>query len=42
MKLTSDDALKLLDEAGKITSDLGWIKHSKCVGETAEVIAKKT
>ena len=41
MKLTSSEALKLLEEAEKLTSDLGWIKHSKCVGETAEIIAKK-
>lgn len=41
MKLTSNDALKLLDEAEKTTSDLGWIKHSKCVGETAGIIAQK-
>lgn len=41
MRLTSQEALKLLEEAEKLTSDLGWIKHSKCVGETAEIIAKK-
>lgn len=41
MKLTSDEALKLLEEAEKLTFDLGWIRHSKCVGETAEIIAKK-
>jgi len=41
MKLTSDGALELLKEAEKTTSDLGWIRHSKCVGETAGIIAKK-
>lgn len=40
MKLTSEDALKLLDNAKETTSDLGWIYHSKCVGETAGIIAK--
>lgn len=41
MKLTSNDALKLLKEAEKTTTDLGWIRHSRCVGETAGIIAKK-
>jgi len=41
MKLTSDGALELLKEAEEITSDIGWIRHSKCVGETAGVIAEK-
>ena len=41
MKLTSDGALDLLKEAEQTTSDLGWIRHSKCVGETAGIIAKK-
>lgn len=41
MKLTSDVALELLKEAEQTTSDLGWIRHSKCVGETAGIIAKK-
>lgn len=41
MKLTSKEALELLAEAEKTTTDLGWIKHSKCVGETAGIIADK-
>ena len=41
MKLTSDGALKLLKEAEQTTTDLGWIRHSKCVGETAGIIAQK-
>lgn len=41
MELIKDKALELLNEAEQITSDLGWIKHSKCVGETAGVIAQK-
>ena len=41
MVLTSEQALKLLNAAEKTTTDLGWIKHSKCVGETAGIIAKK-
>ncbi len=41
MKLTSDEALNLLREAEKTTTDLGWVFHSKCVGETAGIIAKK-
>lgn len=41
MELIKDKALELLNEAEQITSDSGWIKHSKCVGETAGVIAQK-
>lgn len=41
MKLTSNGALELLKEAEQTTTDLGWIKHSKCVGETAGIIAEK-
>ena len=41
MKLTSNMALELLNEAEKTTTDLGWIRHSKCVGETAGIIADK-
>ena len=41
MILTSNQALKLLEEAESITTDLGWIKHSKCVGKTASIIAEK-
>ena len=41
MELTVDKALKLLKEAENTTTDMGWINHSKCVGETASVIANK-
>ena len=41
MKLTSDMALELLNDAENTTTDLGWIQHSKCVGETAGIIAEK-
>lgn len=41
MKLTTNDALKLLEEAEKTTIALGWIKHSKCVGDAAGIIADK-
>lgn len=41
MKLTSAIALELLNEAETTTTDLGWIRHSKCVGETAGIIADK-
>lgn len=41
MELTSKIALELLKEAEQTTTDLGWIKHSKCVGETAGIIAEK-
>ncbi len=40
MKLTSKQALDMLSEAEMTTPDLGWINHSKCVGETAGIIAK--
>ena len=39
MKLTSDMALKLLDEARNITPNTNWIEHSICVGRAASVIA---
>ncbi len=40
MKLTSIEALKLLDNLkGKAPDDL-WIKHSICVGNSASIIAK--
>ena len=40
MKLTSDKALEMLENAkGKTTSD-GWIYHSICVGNSAGVIAE--
>lgn len=41
MKLTVDEALKMLKNAESTTTDLGWIYHSRCVGETAGIIAKK-
>lgn len=41
MILTSSVALNLLNEAEKITPDIGWIVHSKCVGETAGIIANR-
>ncbi len=41
MKLTSEEALKMLDNArGKTASD-GWIDHSICVGNSAAKIAEK-
>lgn len=41
MKLmTSKEALELLEEAKKTTPDFGWIEHSKCVGETAAILAE--
>ena len=41
MKLSSDEALKMLDDAiGKTPHD-GWIIHSKNVGKCAGVIAKE-
>lgn len=40
MKLTSDDAKKILDSnRGKTASD-GWINHSMCVGNSAGIIAE--
>lgn len=39
--LTSEKALELLKDAESTTTDLGWIWHSKCVGETAGIIAQK-
>ena len=40
MKLTSDKALEMLENAkGKTESD-GWIIHSICVGNCAATIAK--
>lgn len=41
MKLTSNDALKMLEEAEKVATDIGWIKHSICVGKSAGKIAEK-
>lgn len=39
MKLTSEEALKLLNKFNKQESDKYWITHSKCVGGAAGVIA---
>lgn len=39
--LTSEKALELLKAAENTTTDLGWVLHSRCVGETAGVIADK-
>lgn len=40
MKLTSEKAYELLNKAEKNSSETRWIHHSRCVGETASVIAK--
>lgn len=40
MKLTSDEALTLLNNSIGMTNNDNWIKHSICVGNTAGVIAK--
>ena len=41
MKLTSEKALEMLNDAkGKTITDL-WITHSICVGNTASIIAKE-
>lgn len=40
MKLTSDEALKLLNNARGKTSNDNWIKHSICVGNSAATIAE--
>ena len=41
MKLTINEALKLLEEAEKTPMASGWIRHSKCVGKAAGIIADK-
>lgn len=41
MVLTSEMAFKMLKDAEKITTDLGWIRHSECVGRAAGIIAKE-
>ena len=41
MKLTSDEALKMLKEMKKATKCTGWIYHSICVGDSAGRIAEK-
>lgn len=40
-KMNSQEALDLLKVAEYTTTHLGWIKHSKCVGRAAAVIAEK-
>ncbi len=40
MKLSSEEALKMLEEERIKTSNDRWIKHSICVGNTAGTIAK--
>lgn len=40
MKLTSDEALKMLEEKRKNFENQGWINHSICVGNAAGTIAK--
>ena len=40
MKLTSKEALKMLEEERCKTSNERWIKHSICVGNVAGKIAK--
>ena len=40
MKLTSEKALELLNEARGMAESDYWIEHSICVGNTAAVIAK--
>lgn len=41
MKLTSNEALKMLEEFEKNFEDNKWIRHSRCVGNTAGVIAEQ-
>ena len=41
MKLTSEDALKLLSETEETIIDQTWIKHSKSVGKAVGIIAEK-
>lgn len=41
MKLTSIEALEMLEECEKEATDAGWIKHSICVGNSAGKIAEK-
>lgn len=40
MKLTSNEALKMLKEMEKDAQDTGWIYHSICVGNSAGKIAE--
>ena len=39
-KMTTNDALNLLEMAKETTTQKGWIKHSICVGNTAERLAE--
>ena len=41
MKLTSNEALKMLEEFEKGFEDNKWIRHSRCVGNTAGIIAEQ-
>ena len=41
MKLSSEKALEMLENARGKTPHDGWINHSICVGNTAAIIAKK-
>lgn len=41
MKLTSDEALKLLDNSRGLAEDDNWITHCICVGNSAGKIAQK-
>jgi len=41
VKMTSDDALKLLDKIEKEIGSNHWINHSRCVGNAAGIIAGK-
>ena len=40
MKLTSNEALKILEEIRKNFENQGWIEHSICVGDSAGILAK--
>lgn len=41
MKLTVNDAFKMLEDFRNKVEDTNWIEHSICVGNTAEKIAEK-
>jgi len=41
MQLNSNEALKMLEEFEKTVEDNKWIRHSRCVGDTAGVIAEQ-
>ena len=40
MKLTSNEALKMIEDFRKELGNPYWVDHSVCVGNTAGVIAK--